>query len=1308
VKPPEKKPVAAAVPAKPAELTKPAVAAPEKTDKSAMLAVPAGAGRPQAGAGPPKAEAAQTSTVQSKTAPAPVPGAPAPAVQGKGEAKAAGGEAHAEKQAGGTAAQAAKKPGLEALKEQVRKEAHKQRKHPQPHRKREEAVAASALPEPDQNEQSSKEKSQREMAVAAAQQAQQEQNARNNAEGFKQAFRALVAKQNAPQSEEAVKQYAEKPPVEGSTAAIQSDVAQKQSQMVEPLQRQLTKLPDPDKAKKAVDVPPAGAAPAPGQLDAKLAAPQPRAGVEAEMRRHSARLDGTMEKNRLSDDQLAESREPSFLETLEARRQAQQKIAAAPDAYRKREDAVLHGAQSDAGESLAAQLHGMGALNNKARGGVFSGQRATESRTEKRQAVIKGKIDGIYNRTVDAVDKILKAMAKQVTGTFTVRLDEQSKKFNVRVRERISEYYGDYRIDDTLFGPAPVVIDEHGNTRRLTLDEVMGRKKVPGGLINPDVYRIFREEKETFLVAMDDELNGIAHSVEKGLSEAAAEIQHGETDIDTFKRALSGDELEYATQLEGEVRMKFANLRDSIDAAREDLLQALADQYTETVNQLETAFNEINDELKKGWLDRAVEFIETVGRTIYQLAELLLSILSRLAHLVWDIIKHPIRFFETLVSGLGQGIVRFIGNFGTYLQEAFWTWITGATPAKNLRLSASSGIESLFDLVLQVLDLGPARLRAIVEKVFGRQFMAQLDRILALGEKAIEPLTILLTKGPVALWEHMREMLGTLITSTFERIKESVFFALIEKGLKWIAGFFVPGGGFVKVVKAIFSAFQFVAQNLKNIRSFFDSVFDSMEAAVQGHTDGVASKIIVGLKAGIVLALDFLAKQLGLDKIVDDAQKIIQSLRRPIVSAIEWLLTKIKPFVMKLVATAVKAGKKVVAVGRKAVARARNWWRARKPFTSDAGEPHTLYFEGSEASPRLMIQSDPQSYRDFINGVVVPADKKPAKTEALGIAGELDQAVARAGRARASGAPAAAGAGAPASGGAAAPADPSADINLLLDRLAAATAHFMPRIGGSTAPVYGPLADGFGTSVRVERLAQPCPGGSSPSIEGPDWLTLKRRYTGEGTTYIRGHLLNDHLGGPGNTWTNLTPLSRSANSSMSARFEEPVKTKVLTDKRAVHFVVTANYGRTHPLSSWVSDLDQSENPDDRVIADIIRVEQKIPQTIQCEADILPGNGPAQRIAPPPFPIVIEPADPDHYQLGPDPIQPFYVDAEAQAGNTARLQQLGMTQQIAQAVISGRPASGYRRSAQLVEKGADWDKACSTKGLRVRIYRRKSP
>jgi hypothetical protein len=571
--------------------------------------------------------------------------------------------------------------------------------------------------------------------------------------------------------------------------------------------------------------------------------------------------------------------------------------------------------------------------------------------------------------------------------------------------------------------------------------------------------------------------------------------------------------------------------------------------------------------------------------------------------------------------------------------------------------------------------------------------------VLAIADKAVEPLKILLDKGPVALWEHLHEQLGKLIDSTFERIKESVFFAFVEKALKWIAGFFVPGGGFVKIVKAIVKAFQFVADNLQRLQHFFDSVFDSMEAAVEGRTEVVAEKIIVGLKMGIVLALDFLAKQLGLDKIIDSVQKIIQSLRRPIVAALEWLLRKVKPFVLKLVAIGVKAGKKVVAVGKKAVARVRNWWRARKPFTSEAGEPHTLYFEGSAASPRLMIRSEEQTYHDFIRDVDVPAGKKAAKNDALKIAGELDQAVAR----TKSSATRSAGAAKPA-------ADPATEIDGLLERLSAVTAKFIPAGGGeSSEPVYGPLVHGFGSSVRIARLTKDHATGSQPSVEGGHWDALRRRYYGGGTYYVRGHLLNHNLGGPGSAWRNLTPLTQAANNraldSMLHEFEDPVKKKVSAGGR-VNFTVTATYNRRHPMAGQVAELQASR--DDRTIAEIIRAEQYIPTTLECESyEVLVSGEQRKEVAKHTVKNVIEDVSTDDYQLGPELIKPFYIDEVVSYGEPKELARLeGMTEPIMDKLFAKRPPEGFRTVQQLVDCGLDWEKACSTKGLRVRIYRRK--
>ncbi|MBF8305806.1 MAG: hypothetical protein HW398_994 [Acidobacteria bacterium] len=599
-------------------------------------------------------------------------------------------------------ATAGEDPLFQSVKSQVLTESKRQRKHAPASRKRREAANASALPEGDQADQSSKEQSTEEMERAGSK--QQDQGKRFSAEDFK---KNLMSRINAvrPKNEREAKALAKEPPVKNFEGEFSANVAQEQGKVTGPLAEKAVDKPTGGKAEKAiVKIPQPALPPAPKPLDPKLAAPKARTDAEISRQRESEQLDGTMRENRLSDQQLADSREPSFIETLKVKQEAQKKCAEAPAVYRQKETALLQVAETRANGSLSAGLQGLGNIQRRTGGQVFGGQQKTETETEKRQREIKATIDGIYEGTVKGVKGILEGMALQVKEDFAKSLKDKTDDFNKEVARRISDYYGDWRIDDDLFGPADVVVLDDGKTRAMTFEEQFGGA-ARGKTINPDVYQIFVQEKDKFLLAMNAALDVIANNVQAGLTAAQNRIQLGRIAISLFKASLGGAELAFADQLEQEVQMKFENLEASIDDTREDLLQTLADQYTESVQQLEKTFNEINDELKKGWLERAAEFIKTVAKTIFQLAELLLTILVRMANLIWDIIKHPIRFFETLVAGLKQGIGDFIGHIGTYMQEAFWSWITKATPAKNIRLSASSGVEGLFDLVVQVLNL---------------------------------------------------------------------------------------------------------------------------------------------------------------------------------------------------------------------------------------------------------------------------------------------------------------------------------------------------------------------------------------------------------------------------------------------------------------------------------------------------------------------------------------------------------------------------------------------------------------------------
>ena len=155
------------------------------------------------------------------------------------------------------------------------------------------------------------------------------------------------------------------------------------------------------------------------------------------------------------------------METLKVKQEAKKRVAAAPAEYRKREAEILGDAEKPAAQLLSKDLAGMGNIHHRIGGHVFKGQKDTESETEKRQREIKKKIDGKYLETVKAVTDILEGMTKQVKLDFAEGLTQQTNNFNANVRKRVSDYYGDWRIDDELFGPADVVV-ERKMVRRAT------------------------------------------------------------------------------------------------------------------------------------------------------------------------------------------------------------------------------------------------------------------------------------------------------------------------------------------------------------------------------------------------------------------------------------------------------------------------------------------------------------------------------------------------------------------------------------------------------------------------------------------------------------------------------------------------------------------------------------------------------------------------------------------------------------------------------------------------------------------------
>ncbi|POX38705.1 hypothetical protein C3486_21630 [Streptomyces sp. Ru73] len=114
---------------------------------------------------------------------------------------------------------------------------------------------------------------------------------------------------------------------------------------------------------------------------------------------------------------------------------------------------------------------------------------------------------------------------------------------------------------------------------------------------------------------------------------------------------------------------------------------------------------------------------------------------------------------------------------------------------------------------------------------------------------------------------------------------------------------------------------------------------------------------------------------------------------------------------------------------------------------------------------------------------------------------------------------------------------------------------------GKHSVSYGRLVGGAGSSMKAELHPKSIGRGSSPSVK-PSWWP-----TGSGATaqwfarqMVQGHLLNENLGGPGNTLTNLTPLTKTGNSNHLHYAEKNVKREIAAGN-IVEYEVTAHYGK---------------------------------------------------------------------------------------------------------------------------------------------------
>ncbi len=621
--------------------------------------------------------------------------------------------------------------------------------------------------------------------------------------------------------------------------------------------------PDPSKAKPKQVTPmaPEDVGSAPGKVGAKDAMPDKLPAEATDLSHGPAEVDKQMADAEVTDEQIHKSNEPDFKAALGERDKLKDHAKQAPEAYRSKEQDVLAKAHGGAEQVEAAQLGGMHGARTGALGKAQGHKQGAKSADEAKRAKVANDIQGIYDRTKADVTKTLDGLDGKVDAAFTQGESGARKRFEDYVSKRMDAYKDDRY--GGILGPA-----------KWLKDKLMG---LPG-----EVNQFYADGRKQYLADMDGVIGKVADLVGAELTSARARIAQGQGEVHKYVTGLPKDLQDVGKEAEEKLQSQFEQLQSDVDSKQDELVDTLAKKYVDARDALDARIDEMKA-ANRGLVDKAIDAIGGVIKTIIQLKNMLMSILAKAAEVIGDIIKDPIGFLGKLIDGIKSGLNRFVGNIAAHLQEGLMGWLFGALGGAGITIPKTFDLAGIVDLVVQVLGLTYQNIRARVVRIVGEPVMQRM-------EQTVDVFKTLVTEGVGGLWRWIKDRVGDLEDLVLGSIKTFIIEKVIKAGVVWLIAFLNPAAAFIKACKMIVDVITFLIERGSEIMAFVNSILDSVGAIAKGAIGVVAEKVESSLAKALPLAISFLASLLGLGGISDKIHQVIDKVRAPINKAVDFVV----------------------------------------------------------------------------------------------------------------------------------------------------------------------------------------------------------------------------------------------------------------------------------------------------------------------------------------------------------------------------------------------------------------------------------
>jgi hypothetical protein len=658
----------------------------------------------------------------------------------------------------------------------------------------------------------------------------------------------------------------------------------------------------------------------------------------------------------------------------------------------------------------------------------------------------------------------------------------------------------------------------------------------------------------------------ISRNVNQIIATCEAIIAQSRADIARTFSELGGGLTAWAVAEQARFGQRLDGLRDEANKARTQLNKQLAEKLTTTVHDVRVQVQGLRQKAR-GLVGRIADAVKAFLRDPWRaILEGLLSILgipsadfwalvAKIKKVIKDIANDPLGFAGKLLKAVGQGFSLFFDHIGKHLLEGLLGWLLSGLGSVGVEVPKDFSLKSVITFFLQIMGITWQRIRALIAKRIGERNMAMI-------EKAWEIVSTLVKKGPAGIFEMLQDKLNPkeILDQVLTTARDAIIEAVVTRVTARILMLFNPVGAILQAIEAIYRVLKWIINNAARIFRLVETVVNGIADILAGNIGGMAKAVEKALAGLIPPVISFLADYLGFGNLPEKIAGVIKKLQGWVESILD-----------RVIGWLFEQAKRLFAAVKDAAGNIVEWWKKKSPFKADNGEDHTMFVEGQGASAKVMVASkNPRPVTQVAAETDTEQGDEKEKQKKKEAKKDLEGAVTRIHTILTKEKPK------PGEQPSEAQVNElkkqekqfAEDWNKVLLALAKLFGKNEELLVGTAQgrPIYGGLSSGGGYATSMEvrllrgKLDLGLLAGTTPSdstkASNPHFVRLCKRLAHKNTCYRAGHLLNHHIGGPGNIWENLTPLYYKANSKHL--YDVEVEVKKLVDKGStVRYVVKA-------------------------------------------------------------------------------------------------------------------------------------------------------